>query len=153
MHNVSELFGLFADLCFKKSFLLQERARVGDIIFYCKTLLVSSPVGRLPVGIILASGTNNVRILSQFLFCLAGPLITSYTAATIASGDEISFGSAGILSVSAVAFIVVQNKKIDASIIIFFMTLNFVQGSYCCGIYYSIHKSGFSLFTLSKFFV
>src|SRR6187551_4136466 len=87
-----------------------------------KTLLVGSPVGRLPVGIILASGTNNVRILSQFLFCLAGPLITSYTAATIASGDETSFGSAGILSGSAVAFImVVQNKTIIASINILFM--------------------------------
>src|SRR6186713_2383364 len=117
-----------------------------------KTLLVDSPVGRLPVGIILASGTNNVRILSQFLFCLAGPLITSYTAATIASRDETSFGWAGILSVSAVAFIVVQSKTIVASIIIFFMTLNFVQVSYCWGIYYSIHKSGFGLFTLYKFF-
>src|SRR6186713_2380949 len=117
-----------------------------------KTLLVDSPVGRLPVGIILASSTNNVRILSQFLFCPAGPLITSYTAATIASGDEISLGSAGMLSVSAIAFVVVQNKPIVASINILFMWLNFLQVNYWFCIFFSIHKSGFGLFTLCKFF-
>src|SRR6187431_1599454 len=108
-----------------------------------KTLLVDSPVGRLPVGIILASGANNVRILSQFLFSPEGPLMTSYTAATIASGDETSFGSAGMLSVSALAFMHVQNKTIIASINILFIWLNFVQVSYWPCIFFSIHKSGF----------
>jgi hypothetical protein len=57
-----------------------------------------------------------------------------------------------MLSVSPVAFMVVQNKMIVASINILFMWLNFVQVSYWLCIFYSIHKSGFGLFTLYKFF-
>ena len=92
--------------------------------------MLHSPVCLFPVGIILASGTNNVRILSQFRFCPAGPLITSYTAATIASGDETSLASAGMLSVSnAIDFEVVQNKSTAASIKKIFIELNFVQVS------------------------
>jgi hypothetical protein len=57
-----------------------------------------------------------------------------------------------MLSVGAVAFMVEQNKTIVASINIPFMWLNFVQVSYWPCILYSIHKSGFGLFTLYKFF-
>jgi hypothetical protein len=57
-----------------------------------------------------------------------------------------------MLSVSALAFVVVQNKMIIAGINILFMWLNFVQVSYWPCIFFSIHKSGFGLFTLYKFF-
>src|SRR5688572_17747774 len=59
-----------------------------------RTRETTSPVGRRPVGISRAPGTNNERNQSQFLFWPAGPEITSYNAATIASIVATSFGSA-----------------------------------------------------------
>src|SRR5919204_1736748 len=54
------------------------------------TRAVAPPLGFGTAGISLAPGTNSDRIRSQSRFCPAGPEITSYTAAMIASMDFTS---------------------------------------------------------------